>query len=74
MPTDRPAHRDLADAVAICARVRDELRNMQQTLGLERAESNDAGSLAAAGELQVIQTNVEDLASLLDELRRDAAS
>ena len=71
MPAGHSEDRSLADAVAICARVNDDLNDMRQTLGLERSDANDAALSAAAGELQVIQTDVDDLKSLLEALQRE---
>ena len=71
MPAGHSEPRSLADAVAICARVTDELGDMRQTLGLERAGADDVALSAVAGELQVIQTNVDDLRSLLEALQRE---
>lgn len=71
MPAGHSEHRSLADAVAICARVSDELGDMRQTLGLARSDANDVGLSAAAGELQVIQADVDDLRSLLEGLQRE---
>ena len=71
MPARHSEHRSLADAVAICARVTDELGDMRQTLGLERSGADDVALSAVAGELQVIQTNVDDLRSLLEALQRE---
>ena len=71
MPAGDSEDRSLADAVAICARVSDELGDMRQTLGLARSEANDVALSAAAGELQVIQANVDDLRSLLEGLQRE---
>ena len=71
MPVGHSEHRSLADAVAICARLSDELRGMRQTLGLERSDANDVALSATAGELQVIQAHVDDLQSLLEALQRE---
>ncbi len=66
--------RELKDALAICARLREDLRNMQQSLGLERAEAHDVALSAAASELHVIQADVDELTSLLEGLQqRDQA-
>lgn len=65
MPTETSEDRDVTDALAICARIGDDLRNLHQTLGLKHAGADDAGLSAAAGELQVIQAHVDDLWSVL---------
>ena len=70
MPLGHAEPRSLADAVAICGRISDELQDMRQTLGLERSDASDVALSAAAGELQVIQANVDDLRSLLETLQR----
>lgn len=62
MATEDPKQaRDIASALAICGSLADGLRDLGQSLGLERAEAQDPGLLAAAGELQRLQARVEDL-------------
>lgn len=71
MPAGDSDHRSIADAVALCARITDGLRDMRQTLGLQRADANDFALSAAAGDLHVIEADVDDLRSLLEDLERE---
>ncbi len=74
MPSEHDEGGDVEDALAICARIGDELRNLRQTLGIQHAGGDDAGLSAAAGELQVIQAHVSDLSSVLAAIAKRSKS
>ncbi|MDP8909319.1 MAG: hypothetical protein M3N47_09445 [Chloroflexota bacterium] len=57
----------ITDALEICADLGDDLRNLQQTLGLEHSDAN-AGHSSATGELQVMQARVDELSAVLTTL------
>ena len=74
MATEHPERAgDIAGALAVCERLEHALRDLGQSLGLERTEAEDAGLLAAAGELHLLQAHVEDLRKRLEALARSAS-